>query len=636
MRKRLISVCIAVILIFSICGCAQTVEYALAAETEGKSIDNMAKIEMISNYGVEVKIKNEEEYESFVSRLEEFTDYRYLWIDLVETDTYVYLDDILDYHNFDYLQIRNGGSISARDMQGCYYFRAEIELSHVFAIDEDMLSHLISNELYGQDKIVIELDNRYRGKLPIEELLNYQYCTNVILIWDDDAEGAGLLDVQEDMENLKEWDYLQSVQQAETGCLKSIYRLNDVDYSYTGYEFYDCYEESKMKIQAAFICVKDRESNGGKYFDIIDIPVDKFSDEDSLDVAAYHRIDISDDLNLDGCRDLVFNARNDGLYPVTFLWDKEEKRYIYDESAADSLDCVGIGEGTNAEVYIQDESHIDTEQVISDFLSMDSVEFQENYNKDDLYQSGILYCGHEAWKYDGNQVDAFQEPGDYYSVANITAIRFYKEQPVLIYLNMNINDQSGQYEEKISIDYHTDYAVSIYSKPGDNGLPCIQEISFVKIELCSGEAPRDLYQYLESDYYKVRASLIGETWILSPDGEKAVCVSNGGLPKHPSQIFIWHKDNKPLTVFRETWELRVVGWIDNDHLVCDVIDIAPPILVHLERNEMEKITEERNFDTYGAKYSIQGSCLIAQPYVEEPYQWQILEKDGEIYIVEPD
>ena len=282
------------------------------------------------------------------------------------------------------------------------------------------------------------------------------------------------------------------------------------------------------------------------------------------------------------------------------------------------------------------ESYIVTEQVISDFLSMDAVEFQESYDKDDLYQSGILYCGHDAWKYDGNQVDAFQEPGDYYDVANITAIRFYKEQPVPVYLNMNINDQSGQCIEEISIDYHTDYAVSIYSMPADNGLSCIQEISYVKIELYSGTAPEDLYHFIEGNYYKVREELKNETWILSPDGDKAACVSNGGLPKHPSQIFVWQGVDKPLTVFRETWELRVVGWIDNDHLVCDKIDIAPPILVHLERNEIEKITEERNFDTYGAKYSIQGSYLIAQPYAEEQYQWQIKEKDGEIYIAEPD
>lgn len=59
----------------------------------------------------------------------------------------------------------------------------------------------------------------------------------------------------------------------------------------------------------------------------------------------------------------------------------------------------------------------------------------------------------------------------------------------------------------------------------------------------------------------------------------------------------------------------------------------PPVLVHLERNEIEKITEERKFDTDGVKYSIQGNDLVAIDYNgEQVYQWQIQEKDGEIYV----
>ena len=285
----------------------------------------------------------------------------------------------------------------------------------------------------------------------------------------------------------------------------------------------------------------------------------------------------------------------------------------------------------------KEESYMDTEQVISDFLSMDAVEFQEKYDRDDLYQRGMLYCDHDAWKYDGNQVDAFQEPGDYYDVVNITAIRFYKEQPVPVYLNMNINDQSGQREEEISIDHHTDYAVSVYSKPADDGLSYIQEISYVKIELYSGTAPEDLYHFIEGNYYKVREELKNKTWILSPDGDKAACVSNGGLPKYASQVYVWQGDDKPFTVFREEWELEIVGWIDNDHLAYYKRHMSPPVLVHLERNEIEKITEERKFDTDGVKYSIQGSDLIAIDYEgEQIYQWKILEKDGEIYVLEPD
>ena len=206
---------------------------------------------------------------------------------------------------------------------------------------------------------------------------------------------------------------------------------------------------------------------------------------------------------------------------------------------------------------------------------------------------------------------------------------------------MNVNDQFGQYNEEISVDYYTDYAVSIYTMPGDNDLSCIQEISFVKVELNEETAPKDVYDYIEYQYYKVLENLKNETWISSPDGEKAACISNGGMPRLPSQIFIWYEDNKPFTIFRRIGWHELVGWIDNDHLVCYRVD-GYPILVHLERNEIEEIIIEEiireNCDLYtdGAKYSIQGSNLIGQFIFDKQYQWQIQEKDGEIYIVEPD
>ena len=279
------------------------------------------------------------------------------------------------------------------------------------------------------------------------------------------------------------------------------------------------------------------------------------------------------------------------------------------------------------------ERNIDTEQVISDFLQMDAVEFQEKYDRDDLYQRGILYCGQEAWKTHIDYVEEFQQ----YTLENITAIRFYKEQPVPIYLDMNIGDRADQYEEEISICYASDYAVTIYSKPTEDGLSYIQEISFVKIESYLNRAPLNLYDFMEINYYQVLERLVDETWILSPDGDKAACVSNGGLPKYASQVYVWQGDDKPFTVFREEWELEIVGWIDNDHFAYYKRHMSPPVLVHLERNEIEKITEERKFDTDGVKYSIQGSDLIAIDYEgEQIYQWKILEKDGEIYMLEPD
>ena len=268
MVKRLIDVCIVAFFVFSIFGCARTAEEVSAAEletvetenTETKSeettdtayaeteseaanvedvvenIRDMPEIEIVDSSIVSVKIKNEEQYKGFVSRLGEFVHYNMLCVDLEETDTTIYLDEILDCQNFELVQIRNGGRISVKDVQDFTYPMVEIALNHIFAVEEDVVKCLISCDTYSLKVFAIELDNRYSAKLPIKELLNFQDCTDVILIWDDDTEGAGLLDVQENMENLREWDYLQSVPEADVGCLKGIYRLNDGDYSYTSYE----------------------------------------------------------------------------------------------------------------------------------------------------------------------------------------------------------------------------------------------------------------------------------------------------------------------------------------------------------------------------------------------------------------
>ena len=271
-------------------------------------------------------------------------------------------------------------------------------------------------------------------------------------------------------------------------------------------------------------------------------------------------------------------------------------------------------------------------QVISDYLHMDSLEFQEKY-KEELYKKGILYCDKDAWKYDGSQLDAFQD--EYYNVKNITAIRIYKKQDSPIYHNLNIGDKTDQYEEKIKIDYNTDYAVSIYSKLSDGNLPLIEEISFLKIELDKGTAPEALYCFIEINYYEVMENLEHQTWITSPDGEKAACVSNGNLPKHPAQIFIRYQDDKPYTIFRRTWEHEIAGWIDDNHLICYAIDVGTPALIHLERNEIEAISNKKSdYDTYGAKYTIQENYLIAQDFEKRLYQWKILEKDGEIYVLD--
>lgn len=312
--------------------------------TEDDEFQDMPKIKIISDYGVEVQISNEEEYRGFISRLEEFTDYHMLWVDLGATDTTVYLDEILTYNNFEFLQIKNGGSISFKNTQILNYTIHTIELSHIFSLEKGLLNHIIFGESLVQYNLVIELDNRYSGKLPIEELLNYNDCMNIILVWDDNTEGGALLDIQENMESLKEWDYLQSVQETEGGSLKGIYKLNDGDYSYTSYEFYNHYEESVPEVCAAFISIKDRESKGKEYFDIIAIPINKFSDTCVLHRGTKQRLTVNDDLNFDGYNDLIFNSDNYDISPyhgfITFLWNEKEQRFILDESVPDFINYV--------------------------------------------------------------------------------------------------------------------------------------------------------------------------------------------------------------------------------------------------------------------------------------------------------
>ena len=300
-------------------------------ETESTQI--MPVISRSGGY-LTVKIYNKDQYEGFISRLEEFTDCNSLSLDLVGKDTTIYLDEILAYQNFEWLYIENGGTVSCKDAQILTYPIRVIELSHVYAIEESLLDHIVSGDLYVQYKLAIELDNRYTGKLPIEELLNYKDCEDVLLVWNDDAEGEGFLDVQEGMENLKEWDYLQSVQETSEGCLKGIYSLHDENYIFTCYEFYNHYEEYTADISAAFICVKDRESNGEEYFDIIDVPIDKFSD--LYRGTTVNRLNVMSDINFDGYMDLEFHNQNntwDSRSGYYFLWDEEEQRFVFNESA---------------------------------------------------------------------------------------------------------------------------------------------------------------------------------------------------------------------------------------------------------------------------------------------------------------
>ena len=105
---------------------------------------NMPEIEVSrDSFSMKVKIHNENEYQAFVDCLEEYTESVSLTLFLEETDTVIYLDDMLTYQNFTFLKVYHGGTISARNMEILNDSPVrDIELRHIYAIGEDVLSQM--------------------------------------------------------------------------------------------------------------------------------------------------------------------------------------------------------------------------------------------------------------------------------------------------------------------------------------------------------------------------------------------------------------------------------------------------------------------------------------------------------------
>lgn len=281
--------------------------------------------------------------------------------------------------------------------------------------------------------------------------------------------------------------------------------------------------------------------------------------------------------------------------------------------------------------------------VVSDFLHMDSenLTFENKYDRSQLYEQDILYCDMEAWRYHGGQLDGFSNPEDYYNVSNIFALRYLLDSKLYDFVEEDHIDVASygdsSFMKGVYIQYMGNYAISVYFQrntdlPKEDEMKLL-EISVVKAELDEGIAPESLYQYLEDDYYEVREAIRSENWVISPLRNKEVCVMNGALPKHPAQIFIRYREKMPDTIFRFTWEQGIADWIDEEHIVCYMIDWVPH-LIHLETSRIEDI--EGGIDDYdpcGAKYEINGNQLIAKVLGEEVYRWNIVEENHEVSIV---
>ena len=298
--------------------------------------------------------------------------------------------------------------------------------------------------------------------------------------------------------------------------------------------------------------------------------------------------------------------------------------------------------------------------VVSDFLAMDSEDFENKYDRNQLYEGDILYCDMEAWKFHGyyGMEPDWEDCYDYFNITNITALRYILDDSLYDFVEENHADTDSLIDSSFTtgvyIQHMGDYAISMYFQKnmGDEEADSVKllEISFVKVELREGVgiAPKPLYQLFEDDYYKGRESLLfliegwgrwPEDWIISPDGNKEVCVLNGGLPKSAAQIFVRYRDKKADTVFRFTWEQEIAGWIDDEHFVCNT-SYGALRLIHLETNQIEEIeiavgdNGQPVFDSYGAHYEINDNKLIARVLGEERYRWDIVKENQEVHIVE--
>lgn len=285
-----------------------------------------------------------------------------------------------------------------------------------------------------------------------------------------------------------------------------------------------------------------------------------------------------------------------------------------------------VSETENTRQQEQQGRTLEQAQIISDFLMMDSESFQGKYDRDKLYKEDILYCNMDTWKYQGKQLDAYQDAEVYYQVENISAIRF--QEGTLERADLPENGIEVAASEALLLEVFENYAVSIY-RP-DKG--SAGEVSFIRVEVAEGAVPKELYSYLEEEYYQVREEIQQKQWILSPEGTREACVSNGSLPKHSSQIFVRYQDKIPERIFRRTWECRIIGWIDENHLICYEVDRGP-VLIHLENDQTAYIKkEEDDYDAYGADYRMEGDALICECMGEELYRWKIVSEKGEILL----
>lgn len=278
------------------------VEQQESAVNNSDSVENMQnglQVEISGELCIVAKIQNEDAYKEFIDRLDRYTSYTMLRLRLLGTDTVIYLDELLKLGNFEYVTIENGGRVLLKDAEE---FRQNSTLREVDLLDVSSIDEKVFKNFPTVERVFVNIDNRCDENFPLKDLQGNMDCTDVIIFWD--------------------------YQKANS--MKGFSMLNAGDYSYASYVV--C-EQSEPESYRVYIIVKDRETQGERYFDILSIPQEK-----PLEITRTEeqRI-VLKDINFDGYEDIVF-CEQDIMWSAylrcyAFLWNPIEERFQFNETA---------------------------------------------------------------------------------------------------------------------------------------------------------------------------------------------------------------------------------------------------------------------------------------------------------------
>lgn len=223
----------------------------------------------------------------FVEGIVEYKDCSILYMDLLGTNTVVYLDEILPRHNFVIVEISNGGMLSVKDIEAC----RETNLRDLYL------------------KYIFRIDN---------SVLNLFDSLKTVLVWTDQS----FEDQEFDLFHGEEWKHLMSISPEDKRDYGAIYILNEEGITYSSYEIYS---DNVKENPCAVISIREIENKSDPV--ILEIPndiIEWISKDDGSRIML-------EDVNFDGYKDILYLGDNNGLYLHHqcngFLWNEETGKY---------------------------------------------------------------------------------------------------------------------------------------------------------------------------------------------------------------------------------------------------------------------------------------------------------------------